>query len=97
MRVRTQEAEKEWVGAAVTARPEVGFHGENNMNKGNGQTPLMQGKRRSCIPTTLPRLVVGLGGTFLIYGSLRIPATAEQAHRHLVCLQQHLREVAHAS
>lgn len=67
------------------------------MNKGKGQTPMVQGKRRSCIPSTLPRLVMGTQGTFLVYSGLRIPATTEQVQRHLACLQQHLQEVAHAS
>ncbi len=67
------------------------------MKKCIGQAPLAQGKRRSCIPATLPRLVVGTRGAFLVYGGLRIPATVEQVSRHLACLQQHLREAAHAS
>lgn len=92
-----KEAQEEWVGAALTARPEVGFRGENNVNKRTEQTPMAQGRRRSCIPPTLPRLVVGTQGTFLVYSGLRIPATAEQVQRHLACLQQHLQEVAHAS
>ena len=92
-----KEAQKEWVGAALTARPEVGFRGENNVNKRIEQTPMAQGSRRSCIPPMLPRLVVGTQGTFLVYSGLRIPATAEQVQRHLACLQQHLQEVAHAS
>lgn len=92
-----KEAQKEWAGAAVTARPEVHFRGEKNMEKRTEQTPIVQDKRRSCIPPTLPRLVVGTQGTFLVYSGLRIPATAEQVQRHLACLQQHLQEVAHAS
>ncbi|POV93652.1 hypothetical protein C3418_01245 [Aeromonas sp. ASNIH8] len=70
------------------------------MDKSSRPTVPAQGKRHSCIPATLPKLVVSLGGTFLVYGHLRIPATAEQARRHAVCLQQHLQdlqEVAHAS
>lgn len=92
-----ERAQKEWAGAAVTARPEVSFLGENNMNKRTEQSLMAQGRRRSCIPTTLPRLVMGTQGTFLVYSGLRIPATTEQVQRHLVCLQQHLQEVAHAS
>lgn len=67
------------------------------MNKGKGQTPMVQDCRRSCIPPMLPKLVVGTRGAFLVYSGLRIPATAEQVQRHLACLQQHLQEVAHAS
>ncbi|WP_253265043.1 hypothetical protein [Aeromonas media] len=92
-----ERGQKEWAGAALTARPEVDFLGENNMDKRTEQTAMTQGRRRSCIPATLPRLVVGAQGTFLVYSGLRIPATAEQAQRHLVCLQQHLQEVARAS
>ena len=83
--------------AAVTARPEVGFRGENNVDKRTQQSPRAQGSRRSCIPPMLPKLVVGTRGAFLVYSGLRIPATAEQVQRHLACLQQHLQEVAHAS
>lgn len=55
--------------------------------------------RRNVIPEVLPRLVDGISGTFLVYGSLKnglkIPVTAEQAQRHLQCLMQHLQEVRH--
>lgn len=57
-----KEAQKEWAGAAVTARPEVGFRGENNVNKRTQQSPRAQGSRRSCIPPMLPKLVVGTRG-----------------------------------
>lgn len=83
--------------AARTAGPEVGFRGENNVDKRTQQSPRAQGSRRSCIPPMLPKLVVGTRGAFLVYSGLRIPATAEQVQRHLACLQQHLQEVAHAS
>ncbi|MFQ2781243.1 hypothetical protein ACK3ZH_01255 [Aeromonas caviae] len=92
-----KKAQKEWAGAAVTARPEVGFRGENNVDKRTQQSPRAQGSRRSCIPPMLPKLVVGTRGAFLVYSGLRIPATAEQVQRHLACLQQHLQEVARAS
>ena len=89
--------QKEWARAAVTAGPEVSFHGENNVDKRTQQSPRAQGSRRSCIPPMLPKLVVGTRGAFLVYSGLRIPATAEQVQRHLACLQQHLQEGARAS
>ena len=42
-----KEAQKEWAGAAVTARPEVGFRGENNMHKRTEAGAKAQGKRRN--------------------------------------------------
>lgn len=58
-----------------------------------------QGKRRSCIPPTIPRLVESQGRQYLVYGpfksNIKIPVTKEQATRHLRCLTQHLQEVAH--
>ena len=60
-----------------------------------------QGKRRNVIPAVIPRLVESQGQSYLVYGGLlrgiKIPATPEQAKRHLNCLMQHLQEVAHAS
>ena len=50
------------------------------------------------IPAILPRLVQGTRGTFLVYGGFKsgimIPATQEQAERHLKCLTQHMQEVS---
>lgn len=91
------QAQKEWAGAAVTARPVVSFRGENNMNKGIEQPAAAQPKRRVTIPDTIPRLVISLQGTFLVYGGLRIPATADQARRHTECLRQYLMGGRHAS
>lgn len=86
-------------GAAVTARPEVSFHGENNMDKRIEAGAKAQGKRRNVIPAVIPRLVESQGQSYLVYGGLlrgiKIPATPEQAKRHLSCLMQHLQEVAH--
>ncbi|WP_270806059.1 hypothetical protein [Aeromonas sp. QDB62] len=94
-----KEAQKEWAGAAVTARPEVGFRGENNMHKRTEAGAKAQGKRRNVIPAVIPRLVESQGQSYLVYGGLlrgiKIPATKEQAKRHLNCLMQHLQEVAH--
>lgn len=94
-----KEAQKEWAGAAVTARPEVGFRGENNVNKRTEAGAKAQGKRRNVIPAVIPRLVESQGQSYLVYGGLlrgiKIPATKEQAKRHLNCLMQHLQEVAH--
>ncbi len=93
-----KEAQKEWAGAAVTARPEVGFRGENNVNKRTEAGAKAQGKRRNVIPAVIPRLVESQGQSYLVYGGLlrgiKIPATPEQAKRHLSCLMQHLQEVA---
>ena len=92
-------AQKEWAGAAVTARPVVSFQGENNMDKRTEAGAKAQGKRRNVIPAVIPRLVKSQGRSYLVYGGLirgiKIPATPEQAQRHLSCLMQHLREVAH--
>lgn len=94
-----KEAQKEWAGAAVTTRPEVGFRGENNMHKRTEAGAKAQGKRRNVIPAVIPRLVESQGQSYLVYGGLlrgiKIPATKEQAKRHLNCLMQHLQEVAH--
>lgn len=61
----------------------------------------LQSTNRNVIPKILPKLVASPAGTFLVYGGfksgLKIPATQEQAERHLHCLMQHLQEVAHAS
>ncbi len=92
-------AQKEWAGAAVTARPVVSFQGENNMDKRTEAGAKAQGKRRNVIPAVIPRLVKSQGRSYLVYGGLirgiKIPATPEQAQRHLSFLMQHLREVAH--
>ena len=94
-----KEAQKEWAGAAVTARPTVDFTGENNMDKRTEAGGKAQGKRRNVIPAVIPRLVESQGQSYLVYGGLlrgiKIPATPEQAKRHLSCLMQHLQEVAH--
>ncbi len=94
-----KEAQKEWAGAAVTARPTVDFTGENNMDKRTEAGAKAQGKRRNVIPAVIPRLVESQGQSYLVYGGLlrgiKIPATKEQAKRHLNCLMQHLQEVAH--
>ena len=94
-----KEAQKEWAGAAVTARPEVGFRGENNVDKRTEAGAKEQGKRHNVIPAVIPRLVESQGQSYLVYGGLlrgiKIPATKEQAKRHLNCLMQHLQEVAH--
>ncbi|WP_246876622.1 hypothetical protein [Aeromonas sp. Prich7-2] len=94
-----KEAQKEWAGAALTARPEVGFRGENNVDKRTEAGAKAQGKRRNVIPAVIPRLVESQGQSYLVYGGLlrgiKIPATKEQAKRHLNCLMQHLQEVAH--
>ncbi len=91
--------QKDWAGAAVTARPEVNFLGENNMDKRTEAGAKAQGKRRNVIPAVIPRLVESQGQSYLVYGGLlrgiKIPATPEQAKRHLSCLMQHLQEVAH--
>lgn len=91
--------QKDWAGAAVTARPAVNFLGENNMNKRTEAGAKAQGKRRNVIPAVIPRLVESQGQSYLVYGGLlrgiKIPATKEQAKRHLNCLMQHLQEVAH--
>lgn len=91
--------QKEWAGAAVTARPAVNFLGENNMDKRIEAGDKAQGKRRNVIPAVIPRLVESQGQSYLVYGGLlrgiKIPATPEQAKRHLNCLMQHLQEVAH--
>lgn len=91
--------QKDWAGAAVTARPEVNFLGENNMDKRTEAGAKAQGKRRNVIPAVIPRLVESQGQSYLVYGGLlrgiKIPATKEQAKRHLNCLMQHLQEVAH--
>ncbi|MGX5834760.1 hypothetical protein ACWIJ6_11575 [Aeromonas piscicola] len=87
-------AQKEWAGAAVTARPEVDFTGENNMDKRTEAPPKVQGKRRSVIPATFPKLVASLSGTFLVYSGMRLPITTEQAICHVIWLQQHLRDAA---
>ncbi len=93
--------QKDWAGAAVTARPAVNFLGENNMDKRTEAGAKAQGKRRNVIPAVIPRLVESQGQSYLVYGGLlrgiKIPATKEQAKRHLNCLMQHLQEVAHAS
>lgn len=50
------------------------------------------------LPTTMPRLVVGTQGTFLVYGGplgLRIPATPELIDRHLRSFKQHLEAIRH--
>ena len=90
---------KDWAGAAVTARPAVNFLGENNMDKRTEAGAKAQGKRRNVIPAVIPRLVESQGQSYLVYGGLlrgiKIPATKEQAKRHLNCLMQHLQEVAH--
>lgn len=92
-------AQKEWARAALTAGPEVSFHGENNMDKRTEAGAKAQGKRRNVIPAVIPRLVKSQGRSYLVYGGLirgiKIPATPEQAQRHLNCLMQHLQEVAH--
>lgn len=79
---------------------EVISYGEINVDKTIEQTPMTQA-RRSCIPKTLPKLVMSTGGTFLVYGGFRnnisVPASSEQVRRHLACLQQHLQEVAYVS
>ena len=94
-----KEAQKEWAGAALTARPTVDFTGENNMDKRTEAGAKAQGKRRNVIPAVIPRLVESQGQSYLVYGGLlrgiKIPATKEQAKRHLNCLMQHLQEVAH--
>ncbi len=91
--------QKDWAGAAVTARPAVNFLGENNMDKRTEAGAKAQGKRRNVIPAVIPRLVESQGQSYLVYGGLlrgiKIPATKEQAKRHLNCLMQHLQEVAH--
>lgn len=91
--------QKDWAGAAVTARPTVNFLGENNMDKRTEAGAKAQGKRRNVIPAVIPRLVESQGQSYLVYGGLlrgiKIPATKEQAKRHLNCLMQHLQEVAH--
>lgn len=91
--------QKDWAGAAVTARPTVDFEGENNMDKRTEAGAKAQGKRRNVIPAVIPRLVESQGQSYLVYGGLlrgiKIPATKEQAKRHLSCLMQHLQEVAH--
>ncbi|BBQ26463.1 hypothetical protein WP2W18C05_26790 [Aeromonas sp. WP2-W18-CRE-05] len=91
--------QKDWAGAAVTARPAVNFLGENNMDKRTEAGAKAQGKRRNVIPAVIPRLVESQGQSYLVYGGLlrgiKIPATKEQAKRHLSCLMQHLQEVAH--
>ncbi len=91
--------QKDWAGAAVTARPAVNFLGENNMDKRTEAGTKAQGKRRNVIPAVIPRLVESQGQSYLVYGGLlrgiKIPATKEQAKRHLNCLMQHLQEVAH--
>lgn len=91
--------QKDWAGAAVTARPTVDFEGENNMDKRTEAGAKAQGKRRNVIPAVIPRLVESQGQSYLVYGGLlrgiKIPATKEQAKRHLNCLMQHLQEVAH--
>ena len=85
--------------AAVTAGPTVDFEGENNMDKRTEAGGKAQGKRRNVIPAVIPRLVESQGRSYLVYGGLlrgiKIPATPEQAKRHLSCLMQHLQEVAH--
>ena len=92
-------AQKEWARAALTAGPEVDFEGENNMDKRTEAGAKAQGKRRNVIPAVIPRLVESQGQSYLVYGGLlrgiKIPATKEQAKRHLNCLMQHLQEVAH--
>ncbi|WP_421218784.1 hypothetical protein [Aeromonas jandaei] len=50
--------------------------------------------RREVIPSTLPRLVASLNGTFLVYSGMRLPITTEQAISHVTWMQQHLRDVA---
>lgn len=69
------------------------------MDKRNHTFDKAQGKRRAAIPTAIPRLVESQGQSYLVYGGLlrgiKIPATAEQAKRHLACLMQHLQGVAH--
>lgn len=91
--------QKDWAGAAVTARPAVNFLGENNMDKRTEAGAKAQGKRHNVIPAVIPRLVESRGQSYLVYGGLlrgiKIPATKEQAKRHLNCLMQHLQEVAH--
>ena len=91
--------QKDWAGAAVTARPAVNFLGENNMDKRTEAGAKAQGKRRNVIPAVIPRLVESQGQSYLVYGGLlrgiKIPASKEQAKRHLNCLMQHLQEVAH--
>lgn len=91
--------QKEWARAAATAGPEVSFLGENNMDKRTEAGAKAQGKRRNVIPAVIPRLVESQGQSYLVYGGLlrgiKIPATPEQAKRHLSCLMQHLQEVAH--
>lgn len=90
--------QKDWAGAAVTARPAVNFLGENNMDKRTEAGAKAQGKRSNVIPAVIPRLVESQGQSYLVYGGLlrgiKIPATPEQAKRHLNCLMQHLQEVA---
>ena len=85
--------------AARTAGPTVDFTGENNMHKRTEAGAKAQGKRRNVIPAVIPRLVESQGQSYLVYGGLlrgtKIPATKEQAKRHLNCLMQHLQEVAH--
>jgi len=89
-------AQKEWARAAVTAGPEVSFHGENNMDKRTEAGAKAQGKRRNVIPAVIPRLVESQGQSYLVYGGLlRGIKIKEQAKRHLNCLMQHLQEVAH--
>lgn len=91
--------QKDWARAALTAGPTVDFEGENNMDKRTEAGAKAQGKRRNVIPAVIPRLVESQGQSYLVYGGLlrgiKIPATPEQAKRHLSCLMQHLQEVAH--
>lgn len=73
--------------------------GKNNkrVNFMKKQTDLP--RKKSPIPPTIPRLVQSNGRDYLVYGGLlrgiKIPATPEQAKRHLRCLVQHLQDVAH--
>lgn len=73
--------------------------GKNNkrVNFMKKQTDLP--RKKSPIQSIIPRLVQSNGRDYLVYGGLlrgiKIPATPEQAKRHLNCLMQHLQEVAH--
>ncbi len=91
------EVQKDWAGAAVTARPAVNFLGENNMDKRTEAGAKAQGKRRNVIPATLPKLVASLSGTFLVYGGMRLPITTQQAICHVTWMQNHLRDAAMAA